>query len=30
MSDKRFQDKERTLIILCEEGIEEYDPSEYS
>ncbi|MBR2474887.1 MAG: GTPase [Clostridia bacterium] len=30
MADKRFQDKERTLIILCEEGIEEYDPSEYS
>lgn len=30
MMDKRFQDKERTLIILCEEGIEEYDPSEYS
>ena len=30
MTDKRFQDKERTLILLCEEGIEEYDPSEYS
>lgn len=30
MADKRFQDKEKTLIILCEEGIEEYDPSEYS
>ena len=30
MADKRFQNKERTLIILCEEGIEEYDPSEYS
>lgn len=30
MADKRFQNKERTLIILCEEGIEEYDVSEYS
>jgi len=30
MADKRFQHKERTLIILCEEGIEEYDVSAYS
>ena len=30
MADKRFQDKERTLILLCEEGIEEYDVSEYN
>lgn len=30
MADKRFQDKERTLILLCEEGIEEYDPTAYS
>lgn len=30
MADKRFQNKERTLIILCEEGVEEYDVSAYS
>ncbi len=30
MADERFQKKERTLIIACEEGIEEYDVSEYS
>lgn len=30
MADKRFQNKERTLILLCEEGIEEFDVSEYS
>jgi uncharacterized repeat protein (TIGR03943 family) len=30
MADKRFQNKERTLILLCEEGIEEYDVSAYS
>ena len=30
MADKRFQNKEKTLIILCEEGIEEYDVSAYS
>ncbi len=29
LADKRFQDKERTLVILCEEGIEEYDTSAY-
>ncbi len=29
LKDKRFQDKERTLIILCEEGVEEYDTSAY-
>ena len=30
LTDNRFQNKERTLILLCEEGIEEYDPTEYS
>lgn len=30
MADKRFQNKEKTLIIMCEDGIEEYDLSEYS
>lgn len=30
LADTRFQEKERTLILLCEEGIEELDPSEYS
>ena len=30
MADKRFQNKERTLILVCEEGIEEYDTSKYS
>ncbi len=29
LADKRFQDKERTLVILCEEGVEEYDTSAY-
>jgi G3E family GTPase len=30
MADKRFQNKERTLILVCEEGVEEYDVSKYS
>ncbi|MBR2461403.1 MAG: hypothetical protein IKB34_09270 [Clostridia bacterium] len=30
LADTRFQEKERTLILLCEEGIEEPDPTEYS
>ncbi|MBQ0084534.1 MAG: GTPase [Clostridiales bacterium] len=30
LTDKRFNNGERTLILLCEEGIEEYDPSEFS
>ena len=30
MADKRFQNKERTLILVCEEGIEEYDVSQYN
>lgn len=30
LTDKRFNNGEYTLILLCEEGIEEYDPSEFS
>lgn len=30
MADKRFQNKERTLILVCEEGIEEYDTAKFS
>ena len=30
MADTRFQEKERTLIILCEEGVEELCPENYS
>ena len=26
LEDKRFHKKERTLVLMCEEGIEEYDP----
>lgn len=29
LEDKRFHDGERTLVLLCEEGEEEYDPSKY-
>ena len=29
LEDKRFNNGERTLIITCEEGIEEYDPSRF-
>lgn len=29
LEDKNFNTGERTLIILCEEGIEEYDPSRF-
>ncbi len=29
LSDERFQDKEKTLILLCEEGEEEYDTKKY-
>ena len=29
MEDPRFNDAERTLILLCEEGIEEYDVSRF-
>ena len=27
LEDKRFHKKERTLVLICEEGEEEYDPS---
>ncbi len=30
MEDRRFHDRERTLLLLCEEGIEEYDTSRFS
>lgn len=30
LCDKRFQDGDKTLVILCEEGEEELDPSRYS
>ena len=30
MEDKRFHDGERTLLLLCEEGIEEFDTSRFS
>lgn len=29
LADKRFNSGEKTLVILCEEGIEELDPSEF-
>lgn len=29
LADKRFQDKEKTLVLLCEEGEEEYDVKQY-
>ena len=29
LEDPRFNSGERTLLILCEEGEEEYDPSTY-
>ena len=29
MSDKRFHDGDRTLIVVCEEGIEEFDTSKF-
>jgi len=29
LCDKRFNDGERTLVIMCEEGIEELDPSKF-
>ena len=29
MQDKRFHNGERTLLLLCEEGIEEYDLSRF-
>ena len=30
LEDKRFNDNERTLLIVCEEGIEEYEPEKFS
>lgn len=30
LTDSRFNNGERTLLLMCEEGIEEYDPSEFS
>ncbi len=30
LEDERFNSGERTLLLLCEEGIEEYDPSLFS
>lgn len=29
LEDKRFNTGERTLVLICEEGIEEYDPSKF-
>ena len=29
LCDKRFNDGERTLVLMCEEGIEELDPSKF-
>ena len=30
LEDERFNAGERTLVLVCEEGIEEYDPSTFS
>ena len=30
LEDKRFNDKERTLLIICEEGLEEYEKEKFS
>ena len=30
LEDARFNQGERTLLLLCEEGVEEYDPSRFS
>ena len=30
LEDARFNQGERTLLLLCEEGVEEYDPSHFS
>lgn len=30
LQDKRFNNGERTTLLICEEGIEEYDPSSFS
>ena len=30
MEDERFDSGERTLLLVCEEGVEEYDPSRFA
>ena len=30
LTDKRFNNGERTLLLLCEEGVEEYEPKKFS
>ena len=30
LEDKRFNSGEKTLLLVCEEGEEEYDPSKFS
>ena len=30
LGDKRFNNGEKTLLIVCEEGLEEYEPAEFS
>ena len=30
LEDERFNQGERTLLLMCEEGVEEYDPSRFS
>lgn len=30
LEDKRFNAGEKTLLLLCEEGVEEYDPTRFS
>ena len=30
LEDPRFNNGERTLLLICEEGIEEYDPSKWA
>ena len=29
MEDKRFNSGDKTLLLVCEEGIEEYDPTRF-
>ena len=30
LEDRRFNSGERTLLLLCEEGVEEYDPTRFA
>ena len=30
LEDSRFNDGDRTLLLVCEEGVEEYDPSRFA